>query len=258
MKRNLSYVAFLLICLMVSFGDTPIYAQSDAEKAKDYFDQGAYDEALIIWYELVESGNTAAGLYFNIGLAESGLNHSGKAMLAYEQALRISPGNQAIRKAIATERENILNATIPVQPFFLKVWYTRLVMLFRPGVWAVLGLGILVFLLFRFLIFLRMNPADWAEHLKRLRSGILIAGLLLLLAFLSYAELHKDNEAIIGQPCTFHQAPSEDSPGLSEIGPGEKVIVVDQIGDWNNVYLLNQDAGWVRSECLMPIRIGQK
>ena len=98
MKRNPSYIA-LFICLIFSFGHATLFAQSDADKAKEYFGQGAYDEALTIWYALVESGNTAAGLYYNIGLAESGLNHTGKAMLAYEQALRISPGNQAIRKA---------------------------------------------------------------------------------------------------------------------------------------------------------------
>jgi uncharacterized protein YgiM (DUF1202 family) len=97
---------------------------------------------------------------------------------------------------------------------------------------------------------------NWAKHMKGNRIWLSAAGLLLLLAFLSYSEMYRDNEAIIGQTCTFHQAPSEDSPGLSEIEPGEKVIIVDQIGDWKNVYLLNQDAGWVRSECLMLIQIG--
>jgi hypothetical protein len=206
---------------------------------------------------LVDSGTTAAGLYYNIGLAESKLNHTGKAMLAYEQALRINPGNQAIRSAISAEREMILNATIPVQPFFLTAWYRQLVMVFRPGIWALLGLGVLVLLLIRFFIFQKRNPADWRTHLVGMRFGVAGALVLLLIALLCSHELHRDNEAIIQAPCGFYQAPSEDSPVISEIGEGEKVVIADQIGDWYNVYLLNQDAGWVKSECLIIIRIGQ-
>ena len=69
---------------------------------------------------MVSTGNTCAGLYFNIGLAESALNHTGKAMLAFEQARRIKPGNSVILKAIVDEGEKITDATIPVDPFFLK------------------------------------------------------------------------------------------------------------------------------------------
>jgi tetratricopeptide (TPR) repeat protein len=258
MTRYPASFIFFVIGLMAAVGYTPLCAQeTTADKAKDYFDQGAYEQALTIWYDMVASGNTSAGLYYNIGLAESGLNHTGKAMLAYEQALRINPGNRAIQKAISLERENILNATIPIPSFFLKVWYRQLVMLFRPGVWALLGLAVLVFLLFRFFMLQKRNPVEWKNQVAGMRYGMAGAILLLLMASMSSIELQRGNEAIIGRPCAFHQAPSADSPVISDIGEGEKVLIADQIGDWFNVYLLNQDAGWVRSECLVYIRIGQ-
>ncbi len=256
MKSNKTYNSFFLLSMFLFFIQGQLLAQGAAEKAKNNFEKGAFEEALNDWYHLVQSGNSSAGLYYNIGLAESALHHTGKSILAYEQALRIKPGSRVIRKAIEAERENIENAAIPVAPFFLKAWYQQIVMLFRPGLWAMLWIGSMLALMFRFLIGLKQKSIHWLSHLKSIRFWILGAGLLLLFSFLSYAELHRANEAIIGVPCTFHQAPSEDSPSISEIGEGEKVIIADQIGEWFNVYLLNQDAGWVRKECLIPIKIG--
>lgn len=254
MKTNPLYLLFLLICLNMPFGHQTLFSQSRADQ---YFEQGAYEEALSEWYEMVSSGNTSAGLYFNIGLAESALNHTGKAMLAFEQARRIKPGNSTIRKAIVDEREKIIDATIPVNPFFLKEWYRQIVMLFRPGVWAILGLVFLLLPVIRFVLFQQKSVGNWRISLKKSRVLLAVGFLLLILAFLSHAELHRSNEAIMGTACAFHQAPTADSPEIREIGEGEKVVIADQIGDWMNIYLLNQDAGWVKRDCLLPVRIGQ-
>ena len=80
---------------------------------------------------------------------------------------------------------------------------------------------------------------------------------MLVIAFLSFTELHRDNEAIIRTASIFYTAPSTDSPQIREIGEGEKVVIMDQIGDWYNVYLVNQDAGWVQKDVLLPIKVGQ-
>ncbi len=255
MKLFITY-GFLFFSLIICFKPSPLYGKGEADKAKNYFEEGAYKDALMEWNKLIETGNTTAALYYNIGLTESKLHHTAEALLAFEKALRIKPGSRLIQQAIELERENINTATIPVNPFFLKEWYKQLIMLLRPGFWVVLGLLSLLIVLIRFLINQRHKPGQWSIDLKR--SRFLIAGgfLLLLIGFLSYGELNRDNEAIIGKPCSFRQAPSVDSPTIKEIGEGEKVVLVDQIGDWYNVYLLNQDAGWVKSDCLWPITIG--
>ncbi len=258
MKKVVTYNLYIVLCLAGFLVPDQLIAQSAEEKAQSFFNQGAYQEALTEWYQLLEAGNTSSGLYYNIGLAASALNQPGEAMVAFEKALRISPSNKAIQIAIERERENIRDATIPVRPFFLTSWYRQIVMLFRPGVWAVLGLCVLIFIVGRFLLLLKQNPSHWSIHVRRIRYWVLAAFILLVLACLSYASLHRANEAIISMPCTFREAPSDDSPVIKLIGEGEKVVITDQIGDWHNVYLLNQDAGWIRSECLMPIRIGIK
>jgi tetratricopeptide (TPR) repeat protein len=78
---------------------------SNAEKtAATLFRNQQYKEAAEIWKGMV-GPKSNAGLYFNIGLAESKLDHQASAIYAFEQALRICPLNSTYSKALETERK---------------------------------------------------------------------------------------------------------------------------------------------------------
>ena len=242
---------FWIPCLI----STSLFAQEE-DSARVMFERGEYNHALVVWSEMIASGNASAALYYNMGLAYSALNQTGQAIMNFEKASRIKPGNAEILEAIKFEREKILDAAIPVKPFFLKVWYQQLVMLFRPGIWAMLGLLLLSVALAQLLFRWKNVLPDWKDQLAQKRIWFAAALLMLILAGLSYTELYRTNEGIIMETCAFHQAPAEESPVIIELGPGEKVVVTDQIGDWLNVYLVNQEAGWVHNNCVEIIRIG--
>jgi len=256
MKKRLFFaLPFLFACVFACL-PVALRASGEEELAHTFFMQGKFEEALTLWYEQAEAGDHTKGLYYNIGLAESQLKHTAEAMLAFEQAHRLAPGDQVILTAIAEERKRIENATIPVDAFFLTTWYKGLVMFFRPGLWALLGLGFLgvgVFLGFR-----KTNLLLFAFQVhKRIGVYMAISGLLfVLLAFLSYAELSQDDEAIVFEHCGMHQAPAEDSPQVRTLSPGEKIVLIDSIGEWYNVRLLNLDQGWIKGKSLKTIRIG--
>lgn len=255
MRFRAYHFEWLIVCLLTGLIPSGTFAQ-EGESAQAMFERGDYKQALSLWNEMLQSGNTSAALYYNVGLTHSALNQTAEAVMNYEKALRIKPGNAKILQAIKLEREKILDAAIPVRPFFLKQWYRQLVMLFRPGIWALLGLLLLFGILVQLLIRWKHTPTDWKNQLAQKRFWFISAGLLLLLAFLSYNELYRTNEGIIMEGCAFHQAPTEESPVIIELGPGEKIVVTDQIGDWLNVYLVNQEAGWVPTKCVEIIRIG--
>lgn len=80
---------------------------------------------------------------------------------------------------------------------------------------------------------------------------LLTTGILFIsCAWLSYRQIYRTNEAIVVIESIFRQAPSDDSPPIRTIYPGEKVIVSDQIGNWYQVSLLNLDEGWVEQEAM--------
>lgn len=245
----------ILICGMLLPGHT--HAENPEDTAKRYFENKQFQEASAIWYDLVQSGKGTSGVYFNIGLAQSSLGNIPQAMLAFEKALRLEPSNKMIKKAIQLEREKMANAIIPVEPFFLLKWTTGLLAIFRPGYWSFFGLGALIFAVFLHIkrddLKIKSNP--FLQH----RAKLMISGLgllFILLAFLSYSGLYRTDEAILHLPCEIRQAPSEDSPQLLALNPGEKMIILDQLTGWYRIRLLNIEEGWIKSDCVTRIDLG--
>lgn len=243
---------FAVACLLLS---PLVHADQARDQAEVFFAQKEYDKALTIWYGMIESDKSSAGIYYNIGLAESQLRNTPKAMLGFEKALRLKPTNNAIQKAISEERKKIQDATIPVDSFFLNEWYKAVVTVLRPGYWSFLGLGLIALVIFSLL---RGTKKVETRDGRLLRYKILLALLgacFVLTGWLSYRAIYRENEAIIISSCEIRLAPASDSPEIRTLFPGEKITMTDSIGEWYQVQLLNLDAGWLKKECLIPIVI---
>lgn len=225
------------------------------KKAEELYRQKQYEEALELWYSLETSGQIQAGLYYNIGIAESSLRHTDKAMLAFEKAIRLKPLDKKIIQALAEERKKIENGIIAVEPFFLEQWYAGLLSLLRPAGWAMTGLLLVLCIVWHWVASVtgRMPKPFFNRQVARVLSG---AGIVcLILGALAYAHITRKDEAIVQTICDFRQAPSEESPKILTLHSGEKVMIKDQIGNWKFVQLLNLDEGWIKADCIQAIQI---
>ncbi len=254
MMDYLAKSAIRILCAVACMLVSPmVYADQTEDQAEDLFKQKQYDQALSIWYGMIESGKSSTGIFFNIGLAESQLHNTPKAMLAYEKALRLKPMNEAIQSAIIEERKKIQDATIPVAPFFLKEWYQAMVTFLRPGYWSFLGLCLIGIIIMSLLSANKKFKTE-ERQLHRYKLPLIVLGsFLILTGWLSYREIYRENEAIVAVACEVRQAPASDSPQVRTLYPGEKILMTDRIGEWYHVQLLNLDAGWVKKDCLIAI-----
>jgi tetratricopeptide (TPR) repeat protein len=252
MKRNL----FLLHVLFVFVaGQSFCSAQNVNEKtAITLYNNRQYQEALAIWNKMANS-NSKAGLYFNIGLAESHLHNLPGAIYAYEQSLRLQPLNEKYARALEQERKKLDNPVIPLPSFFLERWYLGWITFLRPGAWAILGLIIIVLAVVMYLLQIQALP--WKKEIpKSIMITVGLMGLICLVsALFSNLHLYRQDEGIIFSSCELRQASSPESPVLRKLSAGEKVTIKDKIGDWNYVALLNLDYGWVKSDCIRLISI---
>ncbi len=251
-RKTFILLSWAIVCLL-----TPAYANEDnpEEIAKTYFTQRKYDQALAIWYSMVEAGHSTPGLYFNIGVAESMLHNVPKALFGYEQALRLNPLNATIKTVILEERKKIENGTIPVAPFFLNEWYKGVVTIFRPGLWSLIGLCLLGIGLLSLLIGQLANSRRHFLH-PWVRRWLIASGVLcVVIAYLSYKEIYREDEAMLIEKSEIRQAAAEDSPVIRSLYPGEKIRITDKIGDWYKVELLNLDGGWIKKQHLQLVLI---
>ena len=259
MMDYLAKSAIRILCAVACMLVSPmVYADQTEDQAEDLFKQKQYDQALSIWYGMIESGKSSTGIFFNIGLAESQLHNTPKAMLAYEKALRLKPMNEAIQSAIIEERKKIQDATIPVAPFFLKEWYQAMVTFLRPGYWSFLGLCLIGIIIMSLLSANKKFKTE-ERQLHRYKLPLVVLGAFFILSgWLSYREIYRENEAIVAVTCEVRQAPASDSPEARTLYPGEKILMTDRIGEWYHVQLLNLDAGWIKKDCLIPILIDHR
>jgi tetratricopeptide (TPR) repeat protein len=252
MKKNLFLLHVLFVFVV---GQAFCSAQKVDEKtAITFYNNGQYQEALAIWKKMASS-NIEAGLYFNIGLAESRLHNLPGAIYAYEQSLRLQPLNAKYVKALEQERKKLDNPVIPLTSFFLERWYLGWITFLRPGTWAILGLLIIVLAMVMYLLQIQALP--WKKEIpKSIMITVGLMGLIFLMsALFSNLHLYRQDEGIIFSTCDFRQASSAESPVLRELSAGEKVTIKDKIGDWNYVALLNLDYGWVKNDCIKLISI---
>jgi hypothetical protein len=180
------------------------------------------------------------------------------AILALEQALRLRPLHTLIRQGLTEERKKLEYGAIPVKPFFLDVWYKGLITLFRPGLWAMGGLGFFFLAIMHWLVRMQVLPGPCLIRKKDELMLMTVGVFFMVFAGLSHKHIYRQDEAILMTPCAFRQAPSAESPQISMLDPGEKLILKDQIGDWHYVNLVNLDGGWVQRECFSLIRIQQE
>ena len=239
-----------LLVFFLSIASMHTNANSSVENdlAMKAYEEANYHEALQHWMVLYRNGNTDPYLFYNMANAASMLGNISEALYYYELALRLKPGNQAIKNAIENERSKIPNSVSTIDTFFLLDWVKRFLSLLRPGIWAYVGLVFLMIALMKWLY--QLGIIKWGKFISfgGIWSFATIGAVFLWIALLSYRQIYSLDEGILFSSCDLKQGPSIQSPQLRTVHPGEKVKVIDGITGWNKVNLLNLDEGWLKEQ----------
>lgn len=221
------------------------------------YDAGNYDEAFQEW-KLISQTTSDPDVFYNMGNSAFHAGNTAEAIFAYEQYLRFRPGSKEVEELISNARAQIENAVVPLPKFFLLKWLQNGLSLFRPGAWAFLSL--VVFIIAVSIWLARINQISYLSFLenRNILVFLIVGGVLLFIAFLSYRQIYRKNEAIVFSECEMYQGPSAQSPLVRTIYPGEKVIIKDTLTGWKKINLINLDEGWISHECARIIEFGRE
>ena len=220
----------------------------DATKAEgdSAYMKNDYASAIQIYEALLNRGE-AADIYYNLGNSYYKAGDIAKAILNYERALLLSPGNEDARFNLNMANSHITDKIEPVGSFFLTVWIHSLINTLSSNSWAILGIiSFLLFIVGIYLYFFTRNVL--------LRKIGFFAGLLLLLVSIfsnSFASEQKDkiterNEAIVFAPTiTIKSSPAESGTDLFVLHEGTKVKLLDKVGEWSEILLADGNRGWI-------------
>lgn len=208
----------------------------DATKAEgdSAYMKNDYASAIQIYEALLNRGE-AADIYYNLGNSYYKAGDIAKAILNYERALLLQPGNGDIRANLEIARSKTVDKVEPVPEIFFVSWTKSLINSMSVDSWAVCGVVCFILLIVSLYLFI------FSKQIVLKKAGFISGIVFLAVTILAnvFANQQKDeltnrNSAIVINPSvTVRSTPSESGTSLFILHEGHKVGVKDgSMKDW--------------------------
>lgn len=226
----------------------------DATKAEgdSAYMKNDYASAIQIYEALLNRGE-AADIYYNLGNSYYKAGDIAKAILNYERALLLQPGNGDIRANLEIARSKTVDKVEPVPEIFFVSWTKSLINSMSVDSWAVCGVVCFILLIVSLYLFI------FSKQIVLKKAGFISGIVFLAVTILAnvFANQQKDeltnrNSAIVINPSvTVRSTPSESGTSLFILHEGHKVVVKDgSMKDWKEIRLEDGKVGWVPASAI--------
>ena len=244
--------SFVLMILMLM----PLSANAiTKQNADDEYAKGNYQQAIKDYQEILKTG-VSSEIYYNLGNAYYRTDNITQALLAYERALQLSPGDNDIRFNLQYARSKTIDKITPETEMFFVTWYNSLVNFTSVDRWANTAIVSIVMALLLILVFL-FAPQMWAR-----KSGFYGSAVFLLLfvfanlfAFQQKHELETKQGAIVIAPTVnVKKTPAASGTDVFVIHEGTRVDITDRgIKQWRGIKLADGREGWLKTSQIEEI-----
>ncbi len=224
-------------------------------RANLYYANGMYENAAKLYQQVADSGYAAAELFYNLGNAYFKVHDIPHAILYYERAHLLDPGNEDISYNLDLARTYVTDKTDVLPEFFLVAWYHWFLERLPADGWAVLSM----ITFFLGLVLLTLYVFSQKKGLKKtgFTTGMVMlffAALSFLFAWQSKHILTAHDHAIVMSPAvTVKSSPGEEGTDLFVIHEGLKVAVEDSVDHWTEIRLQDGSKGWLPDETITKI-----
>lgn len=246
--KKKSSIQMLALVFLLMF--LPLSANAITKKnADDEYKKENYQQAIRDYEELLKKG-ASADLYFNLGNAYYRTDNITRAVLNYERALQLSPGDEDIRFNLQMARSKTIDKITPKSEMFFITWYKSLVNLTSVDGWARTSIISIAAALVLVLCYL------FAHKVLLRKIGFYGAAILVVVFILSnifaYEQkclLTNNTGAIVISPsASLRKTPVANSENNTIIHEGTRLEIVDDtMKDWKQVKLEDGREGWVLS-----------
>ena len=244
-KRVQKPVALLLLLLLMS---ASAGAVTKAEADSAYL-QGNYQKAIADYEALLKKG-VSEDIYYNLGNAYYRMDEMPRAVLNYERALLLSPGDADIRFNLQMARSKTIDKITPESEMFFVTWYHALVNLTSVDGWAfmaLLALGLAVVLA---LVYLFTSPI-WLRKLGFFGAFGLLLVFIVANVF-AYAQkqsfISRSGAIIMAPAATVKSTPAKQGTDLFILHEGTKVEITDgAMKQWKRIRVSDGKEGWIET-----------
>ncbi len=251
MKIKIILIFILAFCQILS----NIKSENSFIQGNISYKKGDYANAINQYEQVLKLNYESAEIYYNLGNSYYKLKQIPNAILHFEKALQLSPNDEDIINNLQIANSQIVDKIDPVPQIFIVEWVNQFQASLNSSAWGILTIvffWLFIISLFLFLIF-------YSSTLKKI--SLPIATLFLLFSFITFTFANMNqktevssNSAIVMSPSAYiKSSPDDKSTDLFILHEGTKVKILDEVGDYKNIKLLDGRVGWISKTAIEKI-----
>lgn len=250
MKRNKKSHMPATIILFGLMMFTPLAANADTKADADsaYVNED-YDKAVSLYEQMLKDGESA-DIYYNLGNAYYRSKNYTRAIINYERALLLDPGDGDIRFNLDMARTKTIDRIVPQGEMFFVTWYRTIVNIFSIDTWAIIAIASFILMLALLLVYL-LSDKTWVR-----KSGfysslamLIVFALSIIAAFQQKKQIEVRNTVIVvSSAASVKSTPTENGTDLFVVHEGTRAHIIDDcMKDWKEVKLDDGKRGWLQN-----------
>ena len=232
----------------------PLLNEADAAYIeKNFVESILLYEAQVSEHKLINQ--ESAQIYYNLGNAYFRNNQIAKAIVNYERALLLEPGDSDIRHNLRFAKTRIEDKIDSADSFFINKWVRSIQNLYSGNTWAVIGIVFFVMLIFA--IGLYMISTQIVLRKVSFYTGIVLLSLVIITNVFAFKQKNKivnrSTGIVMSASVSIYTSPDAHSQELFRLHEGAKVKIKREEGRWIEIIIANGSVGWLQKKDIETI-----
>lgn len=249
----------IALFLIFSFSQLLILHSADLDSLKVVADSAYakenFAEAAKTYLRIAKAGESATVSY-NLGNCYYRMDDLARAILWYERAYLLSPGDEDVRFNLDMARSKTIDRVTPRHEFFFVTWWKQLVNTMSIDAWARVAIVLFLLSLLSLAAYIYMNQL-WVR-----KTGFTLAVVFLLLTVLANTCAwsqrsrlnHRTGAIVMASAAVVKSTPSLSGSDLFVLHEGTYVTIKDNtLTDWTEVLLADGKQGWIQRKQIETI-----
>lgn len=251
-RKKSGALSFLLFFMLLTALPASAVTKAEGDSA---YSRGEYQQAVAVYTQLLRQG-VSADVYYNLGNAQYRVGNLPQAVLAYERAHLLSPGDKDIWFNLQFVSSRTIDKITPQNEMFFVTWYRSLVNAMSVDAWAalsVVALALACVLLLLYLFGKRLLVREVGFY-----GSIVLAAVFLLgnvFAWQQKRAFEQRSGAVVVAPVvTVKKTPADSANDAFIIHEGTRVDITDNtMKGWRAVRLADGREGWLKTTAIEEI-----
>ncbi len=248
-------LVLLVFSALISFASAKGEVESMMQQGNDYYQNKQYGKAIESYTKLIDEGYSGTSLFYNLGNSYYREGKIGYAVLYYQKALKLSPGDGDVQHNLAIANTKTVDKINTMPQFFLFQWWESLLAFFPLSGWTYLAYVFYIFLLLSIGIYFFVKNSKLQKYLFFSGSGSLL--LLIITSVLLVVNLNRQlnikNGVVVSSIVNVKVSPDATSNDAFIVHEGLKVREEDSVDNWIKIRLNDGKEGWMPKQDIRTI-----